>query len=91
MANKKHSTPFEPRVVGPDDLEPGQTLLQAVNDGDEDGNVQQGDPAVAVVKTVDAEGNVGVQIITLNGLDQFAVPTLLRYAIKLQEQNLGIG
>lgn len=45
---------------------------------------------MVVFRTTDAQGQLGVRVMTINGLDAFSVPTLLRYAVKLQEQNLGI-
>lgn len=49
------------------------------------------DPAVVVIRKSKEDGNAEVQFMELNGIDPFAVPTLLRAAANIREQQLSAG
>lgn len=56
------------------------------------GSMHLAHPAVVVVRVPlgDQPGHEDIQIMELNGIDRLSIPTLLRKAAAIMEQNLGL-
>lgn len=72
-----------------------ETAVAAVvgeQSGDQPGQQSMPHPAVLVMRVPGPEpGQERVEMMEVNGIDPLAIPTLLRMAANLKEQNLGIG